>query len=338
MEFFANFATDMINLTEHIAYLISRHDCVIMPGLGALISRRVPAHFDSVRSTYLPPRRELTFNATINVTDGLLASSVSRKERIPYVKAAEAVEMEMDSLRHQLDLDGELIIPRIGRFSRAASGATPLFEPAADTMSNVAYAALPELDGLEAQAAVADAAMPDTELAGDVAPRRRKRVPLFIRVAASVAVFLAAGFAATDSSLVPQGGGHIDFASMSPANPSRPVEILTDDIEAATELCIAMPDDPDATVSVTDISKPVTSGNADASLAQVPDYCVVVASLPSERLAKKFIASQGDNSLRIVVNQGRYRVYAAGAPTFEGAVAKSNSIKSRYPDAWVCAR
>lgn len=306
---------------------------MIVPGWGALIARRIAARYDAEAGLFIPPHRELSFNPAITATDGLLAASVSRRERIPYAKAAEAVYSEVDSLRHQLEFDGELTLPRIGTFRRPAPGATPLFEPAADTMVNAPFSALPRI---EVSAACAEASVEEDEaavVAHEIKPRRR--VPMFVRIAASMAILLGVGFAATDNSLLNNGADHTDYASMSPANAPRPSELITDDVEAASELFIAMPADPQASVTITPSQQTKAApspGNA------APRYCLVVASLPSRALAQKFIAGQGDSSLRILESQGRFRVYAAGAATKEEAAAKRKAVASRYPDAWVCSR
>lgn len=307
---------------------------MIVPGWGALIARRIAARYDAEAGLFIPPHRELSFNPAITATDGLLAASVSRRERIPYAKAAEAVYSEVDSLRHQLEFDGELTLPRIGTFRRPAPGATPLFEPATDTMVNASFSALPSI---EVSAASADEEGADAAavVAHEIKPRRR--VPMFVRIAASMAILLGVGFAATDNSLLNDRADHTDYASMSPTNAPRPSELITDDVEAASELFIAMPADPQASVTITPPpSQPTKAATSPGDAA--PRYCLVVASLPSRALAQKFIAGQGDPSLRILESQGRFRVYAAGAATKEEAAAKHKAVASRYPDAWVCSR
>ena len=77
----------MITICEHIEYLLRNHDCVIVPGWGAFIAQYQPASFTE-DGQMLPPSRLIGFNASISHQDGLLASSVMRREKISYDAAS----------------------------------------------------------------------------------------------------------------------------------------------------------------------------------------------------------------------------------------------------------
>lgn len=315
-------------LTDHIAYLLTRHDCVIVPGWGAFIAGRTSAHFDTVSGMIFPPRRELGFNATISNNDGLVATSVSRRENLPYAKALQTVMTEVDSLRHQLENDGELVLPRIGRFIKGAES-TPQFEPDPDGIVNAVNAPLMPVRAAEYQT-IEPIEKPAEAV---VKPfRRPRKARTFVRFAAAAALFLGIGFAATDSSLTPVGT--VDLASMTPGASQRVSTIITDDVNAATELFVALPTDGDATKTIDALPAAETQASAPTA---TPPYCLVVASLNTMKQARKYIAWQGDSRLRIVNSGSRYRVYIASGSTFEQvSAAKTAAIAARYPDAWVC--
>ena len=320
----------MIRLTEHIAYLLTCHDCVIVPGWGAFIAQRTSASFDPATGVFTPPCRCLTFNASIADTDGLLARSVSRREQIPYARAVDRVAAEVDALRHQLENDGELVIPRVGTFRRMPDGLSPMFEPAADGVANIPYRSLPLLKPHAVSQPEVEPSVAEVAAVSRRSPRRR--MPAFVRIAAAMALLLGAGYAVTAPD---SGARRTDYASMTPAAASRPSEIMTDDIQKATELFIAQPADPDASVTITPED---VAGHVAAVPARAARYCLVVASLPSRAMADRFIASTGDGSLRVLENGGRYRVYVAEGDTYGAALARKASVASRYPDAWVCRR
>lgn len=313
----------MIRLTEHIAYLLTRHDCVIVPGWGAFIVSRVSARFDEASGCFLAPRREVTFNAAVNANDGLLANSVSRREGLTYVKAVDAIAVEVDALRHQLELDGEVVIPRVGRFVRSESAASPLFEPFEDCVANAALGALPAVR-VRRQAEVP--AIEPFSPAAQPRRGRRVRIPAFVRVAAAMAVLLIMGFALTDRPFT-DPASKVDFASMSPSHVSaRASSLVTDDVHTDGELLIAIP---------------AAEAEPEAAVAHAErgDFYLIVASLTSHSQARRFIAWMGDPSLRILAADGRYRVYVAQASTFDDATAaKTSAISARYPDAWVYGR
>ena len=104
----------MENLVLHIEYLLLRNDCVIIPGVGALINARHPACFDAASNAWMPMTCETRFNAAVCSDDGLLANSYARKMRISYTEARNILENDIRSLRAQLASEGEVLLGRIG--------------------------------------------------------------------------------------------------------------------------------------------------------------------------------------------------------------------------------
>lgn len=119
----------MEELILHIQYLLRRHSCVIVPRLGALIATERPAYVNEEWSVVQAPVREVSFNAAIVNNDGLLATSIARRERIPYEAACVRMERAIDELRQRLDTDGEVSLGRIGTLRRTADGRL-IFDPA----------------------------------------------------------------------------------------------------------------------------------------------------------------------------------------------------------------
>ncbi len=107
-----------MQIATYISDLLYRHECVVLPGYGAFISRRVPAqHFMSSHTIY-PPKKGLTFNAQIQQNDGLLVNYVATVESIPYQEAVQEVRNYVRFLDHELDTNGVITIHKIGRFTR----------------------------------------------------------------------------------------------------------------------------------------------------------------------------------------------------------------------------
>ena len=65
----------MITIDRHISRLISRHDCVIVPGFGAFLAQRLPAYYNADDKLYLPPRRTLVFTPHVTMDDALLSTA-----------------------------------------------------------------------------------------------------------------------------------------------------------------------------------------------------------------------------------------------------------------------
>ncbi len=116
-------------IVEHIEYLIRRHDCIVMPGIGAIMVRNRAARFDNNNpSLLLPPSRELAFNSALSESDGVLESSVARKAGVSFEAARRMVKEESESLLQQLRAFGELSLGHLGHLSVAEYGAI-LFTP-----------------------------------------------------------------------------------------------------------------------------------------------------------------------------------------------------------------
>ncbi|MDE6077369.1 MAG: hypothetical protein K2G29_06510, partial [Muribaculaceae bacterium] len=65
-------------LFRHIEFLLTRHDCVIVPGLGAFIVTSAPAVIDRASRRVSPPSRSVLFNQAVTLDDGRLANSYAR--------------------------------------------------------------------------------------------------------------------------------------------------------------------------------------------------------------------------------------------------------------------
>ena len=71
----------MFSIIEHIEYLITCHDCVVVPGWGAFIANYDASTYDATKNVMARPRRSIGFNASVSHNDGLLAQSLMRRER-----------------------------------------------------------------------------------------------------------------------------------------------------------------------------------------------------------------------------------------------------------------
>lgn len=119
----------MNSIASHVEYLLRKHDCVVLPGLGALLCRYVPASFaDEDGVTLNPPGRFMAFNGMLTESDGMLASSVARQSGVTFEAATRSVEAEVAQMRAQLALHGELQLGRLGKFISSADGLIS-FEP-----------------------------------------------------------------------------------------------------------------------------------------------------------------------------------------------------------------
>jgi cell division septation protein DedD len=132
-----------MKMETYISDLLYRHDCVIIPGLGGIITNYRSAQIHPVSHTLRPPSKSIRFNVNLQEDDGLLANYVSSCESISFASAQSKIERFVFSIQNDLQHKKEAILPKIGVLSVDINGILS-FEP--DLKVNY----LPDAFGLEA--------------------------------------------------------------------------------------------------------------------------------------------------------------------------------------------
>lgn len=125
-------------IDRHIEYLLQRHDCVVVPGLGAFLCRYDAARFDENGVRIMPPGRRLAFNRWLSEGDRMLVASVARGERISVERATQLVESEVEQLIGAARRDGEAPVGGLGMLYVAENDEIA-FEPSAVAGINGAF-------------------------------------------------------------------------------------------------------------------------------------------------------------------------------------------------------
>lgn len=353
----------MVSFCDHIEYLIGRHDCVVVPGFGAFVAQYQPARIDSVAMTIVPPSRSLAFNPSISHNDGLLVTSVMRREAMTYDNASQAVGREVEAMRHQLDNDGEVPVGRLGMMRRNDAG-TPVFVP---SQSGDVAGCYYGLQPVKAVPLIHEAR--EEAVAAAVTERKRDVIYLPIsrnifKIAASIALILGLGFALSTPVIVDRDAD--SYASIASV-PARGHQVTLKERNDA-ELFIAIPGEAAGAVAIKRSVGSVLPENTGVEVAVAPaavkapevkkdvattennrvaetlrmvegdSYCLVVASHATLEQAQRQIGSRDD--MRILQSGGRYRVYVATGRTSAQAKEPMSDpdFAARYPGAWVCRR
>lgn len=356
----------------HIEYLLRHHDCVVLPGWGAFIARREPASFrDEDGAAVVPPSRRLAFNAELREDDGLLLSSVSRREKMTYTEAAELVRRQVEYLSELLNADGEVSFGNLGVFIKHV-GAPLRFYPAQDAVNyrNYGLAAISPAKALhQSSDSLAPKAMPVLNVpaaaseAGKILPVSIPAVPAgkkaqgdvpvssgeevkiglwkrlrrnAVGIAATVAVLLTAGlFFYNPISLENEPAK----ASIAPSSATEAPAESAAHIQAAEP---AMEPEPDADeydavdfAALSSEEEPADEHPGTSLRFDNGDtYCVVVASFPDREGAARHIAARPDVTLGIMQSGSVYLVYQATAQTCSGAYVQKELLGDSR--AWVC--
>ena len=132
-----------MKMETYISDLLYRHDCVIIPGLGGIITNYRSAQIHPVSHTLRPPSKSIRFNVNLQEDDGLLANYVSSCKSISFASAQSKIERFVFSIQNDLEHKKEARLPKIGVLSVDINGILS-FEP--DLKVNY----LPDAFGLEA--------------------------------------------------------------------------------------------------------------------------------------------------------------------------------------------
>lgn len=104
-----------LELHEHISRLLYDHECVVVPGFGAFLTRYHAAEINHATHMMRPPSRRVYFNPSIRENDGLLAKSISYLEKLGYSSAQAEIERKLSDWKLTLNAGKKLNLPGIGR-------------------------------------------------------------------------------------------------------------------------------------------------------------------------------------------------------------------------------
>lgn len=315
-----------MTLLNHIEYLITTHDCVILPGIGAILAHDVPAYFDDATLRWFPPARVISFNPELSRTDGLLASSVSRRDKVSMNAGAAIVRMECEKMRNVLETNRILSLGAVGTLSLNQQGGM-FFNP-----GNVAWLSpgkmwLPTV-------ALKKIAKEEKPFAERIAAEHRRRIRYeclrrVASIAACFAVLFVLGWIVSNNiSMAPS----IQFASL------FPIESQTDNLyEGDGVFCDSVSDAP---AEVILFGEPINEEPlSDIYEKPSAKYFLIVASLGSEEDVRNFIERYSDLNLGMLKSDGRFRVYAASGNTWDEVAAAANlpEIQSKFTSYWICS-
>ncbi len=338
---------------RHLEYLVARHECVIVPGLGAVLSQNVHARELDSEGRWVAPSRSYSFNGALVVSDGLLAGSVARALRMSHERAAALVADEVAAMKAQLEREKSLTLGRVGSLHCDESG-NIVFEAAErDTLAPFA-GWYPTVETLSAASlAVDDQPTPKVV--------RMTAFGRFLRIAAAAIVLVAVGLALS----TPVSVEDAQYASLGLPEIRMPQKkLVTPSVneplpengwtKESTPAALDENEYPGSFVApeqdhqpvVADKTAPVRQTPKTSSVIRLNDfdeYCLVIASLDSPERADMFILQESRLNpglpMGILEQHGHYRVYAATGKTEAQALAAARATQfSRYKGVWVTRR
>lgn len=103
-----------MKLDHHIADLLYRYDCVIVPDFGGFVANYQPAKINSRTNTFSPPAKQLSFNRNLKSNDGLLASHIIDKYKVSYEEALSSISNCVYEYKRELQSGKRILIDNVG--------------------------------------------------------------------------------------------------------------------------------------------------------------------------------------------------------------------------------
>ena len=104
-----------MRLEFYITDLLFRHDCVIVPELGAFVAQSYPAELEPSTRMFRPGRKQLAFNSGMRRSDGLLIDYVSRTNAWSYERATQELKKAVRQWRNELAQGKKIRLEYIGQ-------------------------------------------------------------------------------------------------------------------------------------------------------------------------------------------------------------------------------
>lgn len=103
-----------MKLNQHIADLLHKHNCVIVPDFGGFVANYRSAVVDELRGKIYPPSKSVLFNAHLKDNDGLLGNYVARQEQTDYPSALELIADSVSNWKQELEAGQRIEIGEVG--------------------------------------------------------------------------------------------------------------------------------------------------------------------------------------------------------------------------------
>lgn len=348
--FICNFAVakqkEMDNLSKHISYLLQRHDCVIVPGIGAFIVTRHDASFDRESNLFLPPRREVSFNRAVISDDGLMAHSYARKYKTLFEEGRLILSKDIEALTRSLASTREYEISGIGKLLLDDEEKIS-FAPLQNPVGIFQPLSVIPVKGMEVESAPVKA-VDDTPEKGIISPQVEEtesrgngsgsldRDRYYYLAINKTFARLAAGFvliaAVALSIILPTHSKPAmeDRASVMPVESVIPV------VKKTIRIATPPSENDDEHMAFN------CEGSENAEEAEAPKYYLIVATFRTEKEANEYVSEHPikNGSLDVVTFGKMSRVYAACSSDKSELFSRLNSesFRNTYGEGWIWAK
>ena len=309
----------MFSIVEHIEYLMTRHDCVVIPEWGAFTANYSYSIYDDAHGVMGRPQRFISFNSSVSHNDGLISQSIMRREGLDYPEAMRFIADSVTAFRQQLSMGCEVSMGRLGYFKNNDGGHIEfvpyLNEYTCDSFYGLSDMNIKTVSALEQELAenedVHTAIVPD-------------KPNLFIRkaarIAASVAVLIGLGVLLSTPIIVDRNH---DMASMTPTVTAPQSQQLN------------------VTVQQGVVSQPIEMVERYPGLSATGNssgkYYMVIATLRNQKELDSFKAKYAAlvPYMKLMDYKGYTCVYVARSDDYGKLMGLRGELPERLRDVWI---
>ena len=309
----------MISMIEHIEYLMLSNDCVVVPGFGAFIAQYTSSNNCAQNSTFTSPKRSISFNASINHNDGLLANSIAKKALIPYAEALKQIEKSTTICRQALSDGSEVPFGRLGFFISNAEGHIEFIpfhhELANDDFFGLQSFSFPTLAERNAQVATEET-VSETYSEPEINIGRRNWFShKAVQIAASIVMLVCLTFALSTPIIVDKPTHQL--ATLNVPTPTMPKHkvVKTEEIS---------------------LQKQVEAASEKKEANSNGRYAIIICSLKKQsQVAQYFQENKDINPANVIKKNGYYMIYFNRGDHYQELGKEAKQMPKPYTEFWI---
>ncbi len=104
-----------MQVENYIQELLFAHNCVVIPEFGGFITELKSVEIHPITHRFTPPTKRIAFNEQLKVNDGLLATTIVRREGIELGEAYEKIKQFVQLIRTELRANNNYVFQEIGK-------------------------------------------------------------------------------------------------------------------------------------------------------------------------------------------------------------------------------
>lgn len=328
----------MISMIEHIEYLMLSNDCVVVPGFGAFIAQYKNCANGVMTSTFMAPKRNISFNASIIHNDGLLANSIAKKSAISYSDALNEIEKSITVCKQMLSDGSEIPFGRLGFFISNSEGHMEFIpfhhESANDDYFGLQAFNFPTLEELSAKLEEPCKDSPNiTEIEQNESAIVRKSnwfSSRVLQIAASIIVLVGLTFALTTPIIVDRHTQQL--ATMNIPTPKSPKKKATNPKPSVAKQKHVQ----QAEVQQTQTNQKVIKENVQPAENHKGRYAIIICTLKNQnQVAQYFQTNKEINPNNVIFQNGFYMIYYNRSDNYPELLKEAHQMPQAYSQYWI---